>query len=507
MLRRPWHSAGVFIAGLAAIGRHAASELWLTVKPGGRLSPDGLFESQGHLVVEALLVALLLAMLFKRSYIPGAADNLTDKEVDELCKEWSPEPLAPPMPFERSALTTPVIEGAVGRHITADGVRLLNFTSTNFLGIAGDSGIQAICKRTIAKYGVGACGPRAFYGTIDVHLDLEGALAAYIGTEEAILYAYDMATVPSVLPAFANKRDLIVCDEAVGFHIQNGAILSRARVLYFKHNDMADLEAVLVKVAAEHARSSKPLNRRYLVVEGIYANTGDLAPLAQIATLKHKYKYRLLVDESLSLGVLGAQGRGAAEAAGLKPSDVDITAASLGNSIASVGGFCAGSREIVDHQRLSGQGYIFSAALPPYLATAATGALAILHTEGPRLAAKATAAARHMRSLLSDISGLVLVGGQADADSPQMHLRLAVAPESHAKGEATLQRIQEHCRTQSAVMMSVHRFAHNDRCAARGPAPLPPSLRIAVTALHEKADLEQAAAALRTASAAVLDGL
>lgn len=111
------------------------------------------------------------------------------------------------------------------------------------------------------------------------------------------------------------------------------------------------------------------MNRRFIIVEGIYANTGDLAPLAAIKQLKEQYKYRLLVDESMSLGVLGATGRGATEHYGLSPEDSEIIGASLGNAVASIGGFCAGEREIVDHQRLSGLGYCFSASLPPYLAS------------------------------------------------------------------------------------------------------------------------------------------
>mmetsp|Transcript_15665 Transcript_15665/g.47228 ORF Transcript_15665/g.47228 Transcript_15665/m.47228 type:complete len:672 (-) Transcript_15665:679-2694(-) len=505
-LRKPWYSGAVVAGGVWAKSREGAYELWDTFKPGGRLTPESLFESQGHIAVEAVLLLLLFVMFVQRAYKPGHkfAEDLTEKEVDELCTEWEPEPLAPVLPEERRRLDTPVITGDMGTHVDADGKRLLNLASANFLGLAGDESIRDICRRTIEKYGVGACGPRGFYGTIDVHLDLEAALAAFMRTEEAILYSYDMATVPSILPAFANKRDLIICDEAVNFPIQNGAILSRSKVLYFKHNDMADLEAVLQKVAAADKRSTKPLNRRYIVVEGIYVNAGDLAPLQAICALKYKYKYRLVVDESISLGVLGKTGRGAAEHAGLQPRDVDIIAASLGNSLASIGGFCAGDREIVDHQRLSGAGYCFSAALPPYLATAATGALARMHREGAQLAAAATANARRMRHLLADVPGLQLVGGPEDASSPQLHLRLESPAATHSQGEALLSEVAEHAQQHGGTLLAVHRLALNDRCAKQGAAPLPPSLRVAVSAAHTESDLEQGATAIRRAAAAIL---
>ncbi len=110
---------------------------------------------------------------------------------------------------------------------------------------------QAACAATIDKYGVGACGPRGFYGTIDVHLDLEARLSQFLSTQGTILYSYDLATIPSVIPAFANRNDLIICDEAVNYSIQKGCNLSRAKVLYFKHNDMGDLERVLKGVVDE----------------------------------------------------------------------------------------------------------------------------------------------------------------------------------------------------------------------------------------------------------------
>lgn len=508
LLRDPWTSLGKITRGSWRQTKAGAREFWAIFGPGGRLHPTALFESQGHLAIEAALLVVLFVLLSQRAYRPGTAklaERLTDKEIDELCNEWQPEPLeGGGVPPARQRLQPPVISDDVGTHVTANGRRVLNLASTNFLGIAGDPDIREICRKTIKKYGVGACGPRGFYGTIDVHLELEDRLAEFMGTEEAILYSYDLSTVPSILPAFANKRDLIICDEACTFPVQNGVMLSRARALYFKHNDVADLERVLQKVADEDRRQKRKLNRRFIVVEGIYANTGDVAPLAAIAALKWKYKYRLVVDESLSLGVLGANGRGAAEAAGLAPKDVDIISAALSNSFASIGGFCAGSREIVDHQRLSGLGYCFSAALPPYLATAATGAIDKFLREGAQLAPACTANACRMRGLLQNVPGLQLVGSEADLESPQIHLRLAQPRASHDDSEQALVDIAAEALRRDGVLLAVHFLAANDRCAAKGPSPLPPSLRVSVTAAHGAADLEKAAAVLRSAAQRVL---
>lgn len=110
---------------------------------------------------------------------------------------------------------TPALS-ATGAEVTVNGGRALNLVSQNFLGIAGDAGVAAAARGTIDRYGVGSCGPRGFYGTIDVHLELEARLAALMGREEAILYSYDLATLPSIIPAFASKADIILMDEVGG---------------------------------------------------------------------------------------------------------------------------------------------------------------------------------------------------------------------------------------------------------------------------------------------------
>ncbi|KAL3155107.1 hypothetical protein ABBQ38_011167 [Trebouxia sp. C0009 RCD-2024] len=367
--------------------------------------------------------------------------------------------------------------------------------SANFLGFAGDDDIQRACEATINKYGVGSCGPRGFYGTIDVHLDLEKRIASFMQTEESIIYAYDLATVPSILPAFANAKDLIVCDEAACYAIQNGATLSRAQVRFFKHNDMADLERLLQEQADKDKRSKLRLNRRFIVVEGISHNLGDIAPLDQIFNLKEKFKYRLVLDESLSFGVLGATGRGAAEKFGLRPGQVEIVAASMGNSLASIGGFCAGDRDIVDHQRLSGLGYCYSASLPPYLATAAICALESMQKQ-PDLVQRVTKNAQTMRKLLRTIDGLQVHGAPSDDASPVIHVQLEQGPDAIWKGKALLQRLVADAFKHEGVLFSVHRLSDLDKAYVKTPA----SICIAVTAQHTQQDLEKAADALRNAS-------
>ncbi|KAK9918935.1 hypothetical protein WJX75_008173 [Coccomyxa subellipsoidea] len=473
----------------------AVRDFWDLLKPGGKLHPTYIIEHQGHLVFEVVLSVVIAYLLFQRSYKPSAKQEkpLTEKEMDELCAEWQPEPLCGPLTEAQRKFEPPVISSAAGVYIMANGKKALNMVSFNFLGVAGNASIKEAAQATINKYGVGSCGPRGFYGTIDVHLDLEERLARFMGTQESIIYSYDLATIPSVLPAFANAKDLIVCDEGVSYPIQNGCHLSRASIRRFRHNDMADLERVLQEVDKEYRRLRKPLNRRFIVVEGIYMHSGDLAPLADIYRLKENYKYRLVVDESLALGVLGEHGRGACEHWGLRPGDAEIVSASIGNALASVGGFCAGDREIVDHQRLSGLGYCFSASLPPFLATAAIGALDTLETGAPQLLPALAANARLLRSRLADTPGVEVVGAARDAPSPVVHVRLAEQPEAPEAAEELLQQVVDAALKRGGVLFTVHRVSPLDRVRSA------PSIRVVVTAVHTEKDVLKAVAALAAA--------
>lgn len=476
----------------------ATLDSWSLVRPGGKWHPAGFIEHHGHLVLEGFLVAVISYLLFQRSSKPSkkALRPLTEKEIQELCDEWQPEPLyGQPNDFQRMWLAAePVLTSEPGRLVSINGHQALDMVSLNFLGLATEASVREAAHATIRKYGVGSCGPRGFYGTLDVHLELEERLARFMGSQEAILYSYDLATLSSIIPAFANRKDIIVMDAGCSYGVRNGCHLSRARVLTFRHNDVADLERVLQSVAQEDRRNRRPLNRRFVVVEGVYANTGDVAPLKAIAELKERYKYRLIVDESVALGVLGESGRGAAQAAGLGPQDVEIVGASLGNAVASIGGFCAGDREIVDHQRLSGLGYCFSASLPPYLASAATAALDIMERDGPeRMEKVRVLAARFRRSAAAKVPGLHVVGGAESAASPLVHLQLEheLPRELWHRGDFALQKVVEECLARDKVMFTVAKYSQLE-----DQTRPPPSIRVVISAAHADSDIDKAVSAL-----------
>lgn len=181
----------------------------------------------------------------------------------------------------------------------------------------------------------------------------------------------------SAIPAFCKKGDLLLVDAACSEPVLTGCNLSRSTVQFFKHNDMSDLRAILESIADDDRRLKRDSlqQRRFIITEGLFRNTGELCPLPEILKLKEEFCYRLILDETLSFGCIGKTGRGVVEHFGVKRSAIEITTLTLDTTLASVGGVCIGTREIVDHQRLSGAGYCFSASAPPFLSASASLAL------------------------------------------------------------------------------------------------------------------------------------
>lgn len=215
---------------------------------------------------------------------------------------------------------------------------------------------------------------------LDIHLHLEEKIAKFLRVEEAVLYSYGFSAIASAIPAYSKAGDIIFVDEAVHFAIQKGLTASRSKIKLFKHNDMVDLARILDEQSKIDAKNPKKAaaTRKFMVIEGLYMKTGDICPLPQIIELKKKHKVRLFLDESFSFGTLGEHGRGVTEHFNIPVDDVDHISASLENAIGAYGGFCCGTSFIVDHQRLSGLGYCFSASLPPLQAAVALGAIDII---------------------------------------------------------------------------------------------------------------------------------
>jgi serine palmitoyltransferase len=199
--------------------------------------------------------------------------------------------------------------------------------------------------------------------------------------------------------------------------------LSRSTVFFFKHNDMTDLRSILASIAEDDVlrkRDSKQ-QRRFIVVEGLYRNTGNICPLPELVQIKAEFCYRLIVDESLSFGVLGKTGRGVTDHFSLPATAVDILTVAMDTALASVGGVCLGTREIVDHQRLAGAGYCFSASAPPFLSAAALASLDALKTD-PGVLGSLASVSKLLCAGVESLQGLERLSSEM---SPVVHLVLS----------------------------------------------------------------------------------
>ncbi|PNS21335.1 hypothetical protein CAC42_1114 [Sphaceloma murrayae] len=336
--------------------------------------------------VELFLFLFAVYYLLRPTYSSKAKTQipLSDEEIDELVDDWIPEPLAASLnPFEEAeASQRPIIVGPSGpKSKLSNGRTVTNLATYNHYNFINNETLKERAVKTLRTYGVGPCGPPGFYGTQDVHGQLEADIAAHLGTPASIVYAQSFSTISSVIPAFAKRGDIIVADKAVNYAVRKGLQISRSTIRWYEHNDMADLERVLSTLVAEQARAKKPLTRRFIVTEGLFENVGDLVDLPAIVRMKLKYKFRIILDETWSYGVLGATGRGVTEHQNVDASHVDMIVGSLAGALVAGGGFCAGTEEVVEHQRLSANSYTFSAALPAMLATTASETVRLLQEE------------------------------------------------------------------------------------------------------------------------------
>ncbi|CAF0775465.1 unnamed protein product [Adineta ricciae] len=408
-----------------------------------------------HLLFEIFLVLTVLWLILFRK--PRRIEKkLTEKEKQELIDEWQPEPLVPPVDANHPALNVRVLDGIVGKTIEIDGKKSLNFATFNFLNFVGNPRITDKAIQAVQKYGVGSCGPRGFYGTIDIHLELEERLAHFFNCEEGIIYSYGFSTVASIIPAYSKRNDILFVDEGVHYAIQKGVEASRSTVKWFRHNDISDLERLLVEQDIHDKKNPKKARtlRRFLIIEGLYMNYGDLCPLPRMVELKYQYKYRIFMDESVSFGTIGQTGRGVTEYYNIDRRKIDLISSSLEYSVGSIGGFAVGSSFVVDHQRLSAQGYCFSASLPPLLAAAAIEALNIMEEEDTTLCDTLMEKSKRLHQKLLDIKGYLIVGEDI---SPLKHLRLTNSQNTVAR----LEEIVEFAQTRG-ITITVARYLNDE---------------------------------------------
>uniref|UniRef100_A0A8D0J7J9 Serine palmitoyltransferase 1 n=2 Tax=Sus scrofa TaxID=9823 RepID=A0A8D0J7J9_PIG len=438
----------------------AVAEQWVLVE-----MVQALYEAPAyHLILEGILILWIIRLLFSKTYKLQERSDLTVKEKEELIEEWQPEPLVPPVSKDHPALNYNIVSGPPSHNIVVNGKECINFASFNFLGLLDNPRVKAAALASLKKYGVGTCGPRGFYGTFDVHLDLEDRLAKFMKTEEAIIYSYGFATIASAIPAYSKRGDIVFVDKAACFAIQKGLQASRSDIKLFEHNDMEDLERLLKEQEIEDQKNPRKarVTRRFIVVEGLYMNTGTICPLPELVKLKYKYKARIFLEESLSFGVLGEHGRGVTEHFGIN--------------------------------RLSGQGYCFSASLPPLLAAAAIEALNIME-ENPGIFAVLKEKCKRIHKALQGISGLKVAG---ESISPAFHLQLEESTGSRDKDVKLLQEIVTGCMDRGIALTQARYLEKEEKNLP------PPSIRVVVTVEQTEEELDKAASTINEVAQIVL---
>ncbi len=297
------------------------------------------------------------------------------------------------------------VDGPQRSRVTVGGRELLLLCSNNYLGLADHPAlIEAACAAT-ARYGVGSGASRLVSGSMRAHVDCEEALAAFKGTESALLFNSGFAANSGILQALFGPDDLIFSDALNHASIIDGCRLTAARTVVYPHNDMAALEAQL---AAE-----RPNRRgRWLIVsDGVFSMDGDFAHLSELVQLKERYEALLMIDDAHGTGVLGAGGRGTAEHCGCQ-SGVDLQMGTLGKALGGFGAYLAGPRAVIDILINRCRPFIFSTSLPPAVAAAAQAALVIVAgTEGRALRERLAANRARFAGALS-AAGLDLLGSQ-----------------------------------------------------------------------------------------------
>ncbi|QZN88337.1 glycine C-acetyltransferase [Vagococcus lutrae] len=269
---------------------------------------------------------------------------------------------------------------------------LINLSSNNYLGLATDSSLKAVAKEAIDEWGVGAGAVRTINGTLDLHLELEQELAKFKGTEAAIAYQSGFNCNMAAISAVMGKGDVILSDELNHASIIDGCRLSGAKIVRVKHSDMADL-----RQKAQEVRESGLYKKAMFITDGVFSMDGDIAKLPEIVEIAKEFDMMVYVDDAHGSGVLG-KGHGTVKHFGLEK-EVEFQIGTLSKAVGVVGGYVAGSQALIDWLKVRSRPFLFSTAVTPADAAAATAALRRID-EHPELNEKLWENARYFKEKL-----------------------------------------------------------------------------------------------------------
>ncbi len=302
--------------------------------------------------------------------------------------------------------------------VEMEGAERIMLGSNNYLGLTGDERVMQGAEDALHRFGTGLTGSRLLNGTIPLHLQLEREIAEWMGCEDAIVFTTGHQANVGTLGTLLGPADTVIADAGDHASILDGCLLSRAKLRPFRHNRLDKLEKML-------QRAQDDGGGILVVVDGVFSMEGDIAPLAEICDLCERYGARLMVDEAHGAGVLGARGAGTAELLGVADR-VDLRMGTFSKSLASCGGFVAGSHEVIEYLRLYSRAFLFTASAVPAAVGAAAAALRVLRSDdGPPLLARVLENARLLRDGLQE-RGFAVVSPQA--------LALGAGVQEHAPG-------------------------------------------------------------------------
>jgi 8-amino-7-oxononanoate synthase len=254
--------------------------------------------------------------------------------------------------------------------VTDDGRRLLNLSSNDYLGLASHPGVALAAARATAR-GTGATASRLIVGTDRAYGELEEKLAAFQGSEAALVFGSGYLANVGAISSLVGPGDAVVSDELNHASIIDGCRLSRATIHRYRHRDLDDLEDALQRAERQGAR------RMLIVTETVFSMNGDVAPLAEIVELKERYGAALLVDEAHADGVFGPHGEGIAHELGVADR-LDVHVGTFGKAFGAYGAYVAGTRPLIDYLVNAGRTFVFATALPPPVTGAVDAALDIV---------------------------------------------------------------------------------------------------------------------------------
>ncbi len=259
--------------------------------------------------------------------------------------------------------------------VIIDGQQLLMLGSNSYLGLTNHPRVKEAAIKAIEKYGTGCAGSRFLNGTLDIHLELEEEISSFVGKESALLFSTGFQTNLGIIATLVGKGDYVIADKSDHASIVEGCRLALGKTKRYRHNSMEDLTHVLKRIPEEAGIM--------IVVDGVYSMEGDLAPLPEICSLAQEFGARVMVDDAHGLGVMGEKGAGTSEHFGVTDK-VDVIMGTFSKSLASLGGFAASSKEVIDYLKHMARTIIFSASISPPNAAAALEALRILKEEPER---------------------------------------------------------------------------------------------------------------------------